>query len=153
MMTRSLTSVTMAAVVAAYLLPIASSAQAPDWQVVNPSAFDASMTAATIVFVDGSPALHPDNLLAAFAGTEVRGVSAPSFVGGDQLFFLTIFGNTEGESLSFRVYDAALDEIRDVNESIEFASNAALEPSVQPLDGEHGRQPSGVGGERPRCLR
>ena len=62
----------------------------PDWLTdLDPSAFGSSMAVVGTLFLDNILSGHPDNLVAAFSGGELRGVVAPLKVRGIQTYFLT----------------------------------------------------------------
>ncbi|MCY4418421.1 MAG: cadherin domain-containing protein, partial [Cytophagales bacterium] len=77
-----------------------------------------------------------NNLLAAFVGTEVRGVGSPSIrveSTGTRIVFLQIYSNSvSGDRLSFKIYDRSEDrEVDAVNELV-FQSNASLGSNTDP---------------------
>ena len=79
--------------------------EAPAWN-VDPADFDGSMTVtATVVEADGAP-VGEGAVVAAFLGTEVRGVAEVEDVGSfGALAFLSVFGdNGEDGLVTFRVY-------------------------------------------------
>jgi hypothetical protein len=74
------------------------------WHVA--SGYDDQMTIYAALFLDGTRSGNPDDLVAAFAGEEVRGVGVPFEVGGEQVYLLNVSGDINGEALTFRVYGA-----------------------------------------------
>ncbi len=109
-------------------------AQAPAWT-VNPAAFSNSMNLTTQVYLDGSEVNSGANLLGAFAGNELRGVASPMLILGNAYYFLTIFSNAvSGETITFKVYLSATDDIHPAIEQTPFVKNAQL-----------GSYPSGFG--------
>lgn len=111
-------------------------AGAPAW--TDPSAVDptlyalsASVTAA-VRRDDGGP-VSPDDRLAAIVAGAVRGVAAPTDVGGAWRFFLTVYSNTEGESVTFRYYDARAGLVRYAAESLPFTANGIIGQPSAPL--------------------
>ncbi len=97
-------------------------AQTPNWQ-VNPAGFESSMTLIGRVLRQGTPMGNPADLLAAFVGDEVRGVTSPVDVGGQPLFFLTVFANTDGKTVTFKTYDAENGVVHRAVEIVAFQTN------------------------------
>ena len=100
-----------------------SPASRPDWR-VDPAAFQHSMNVVGALFVDGVRSSHPYDLVAAMVGNDVRGVASPIQVAGDMLFFLTIFGDNSGETVTFQAYDTASDQVYSLEENLTFESDA-----------------------------
>ncbi|MFZ4398657.1 MAG: BACON domain-containing protein [Bacteroidales bacterium] len=75
-----------------------------------------------IQLTPGIYSLNENDILGAFVGTECRGVASPfSSIGG--ILFLTIGSNLQsGETVSFKVYLAASNQIVNVNETIAFVN-------------------------------
>ncbi len=109
----------------------AGAASGPGWQ-VDPAAFAGSMTVTGTFALEGQPP-GSGALVAAFAGEEVRGVAGPVDVGGTPLFFLTIYADAPGETLTFRVYDPARDRIYEVLETLVFETNGVVGSVSSPL--------------------
>ena len=86
-------------------------ANRPTWVVTDAGSFESTMSLASTVFVDGAPSTNTGNVLAAFSGAEVRGVSTPRLVNGVQTFFLTVFGDGPTGALTFEFYDADSDRV------------------------------------------
>ena len=100
----------------------------PAWAVNDPGAFDESMSVTASVILDGVAGTHPGTLVAAFVAGEIRGVASPVWVTGRHLFFLNVLGNTNGETVSFRIYDAAAGQVRTALEHRSFASAPLSDP-------------------------
>ncbi|MDP6699724.1 MAG: hypothetical protein QGH25_08745, partial [Candidatus Latescibacteria bacterium] len=107
-------------------------AVAPNWS-VNPADFEQSAAVTAALTADFEPVAGADNLLAAFVGSELRGVAAPVEVDGQWLYFLTVYANQSGETLSFKAYLATEDAIFDVQETLSFQSNAISGDPSAPL--------------------
>lgn len=82
---------------------------APDWN-LNPAAFEFSMSIVANLEVNGIISRDGNDMIAAFAGSELRGVSALQYVPEfDQyMAFLDIYSNDANEAipLEFRAFDA-----------------------------------------------
>ncbi|MCF8252080.1 MAG: HYR domain-containing protein [Saprospiraceae bacterium] len=101
-------------------------AQAPAWT-VNPAAFSNSINITAQIYLDGSEENSGANLLGAFAGNELRGVASPMLILGKAYYFLNVYSNVvSGETISFKVYLAASDEIYPALEQTPFVKNAQL---------------------------
>lgn len=98
-------------------------AAAPDW-VVDPTAYELSATMALTLSVDHEPVAGPDNRLAAFANGELRGVALPVKVLDRWVFFLTVYADQSGDTLTFKAYVSADDLLLDAEETLVFRPNA-----------------------------
>jgi len=80
----------------------------PAWE-VNPSQYRYSMNFFGQLKVKGITSSDPDDMIAAFVGNEVVGVARPSYVTSKDAYFvsMTVYGNTKGAPLTFKVYDAS----------------------------------------------
>lgn len=96
-------------------------AQAPAWT-VNTASFQHTMTVVSFLSLDGVTLNDSRDKIGAFAGNQVRGVASPVFVqAADRyLAYLTIYGNTEGEQITFKVYDHASGKTADAAGKINF---------------------------------
>lgn len=82
------------------------------------------------------------NRLAAFVASasqpdhvgQLRGAATAVWVGGRELFFMTVFGNQAGERIVFRYYDATSGQVYPVAESLAFAANAVHGDPQTPLE-------------------
>ena len=85
----------------------------PDWSVNPPDfQFNASMTG--VLIFNGEESTDSNDIIAAFVGDECRGVKTDGIIiSGRMIFGLTIFGNENGESLTFKAYDASIDHVFD----------------------------------------
>ncbi|MEM6648066.1 MAG: hypothetical protein AAF730_17620, partial [Bacteroidota bacterium] len=104
----------------------------PDWS-ITPSDFESTMSITATVTVEGAPTASADDLLAAFAGDEVRGVAMPVSVGGQMVYFLTAYANTSGDTLSFRLYESATNLVRVAAVELAFAANAVEGTPASPF--------------------
>ncbi len=121
----------------------AARAQAPDWA-VNPSDYESTMSVTAMVLHDGERLGGAGDVLAAFVGDEVRGVAEGATVGSGPLFFLTVFADTDGETLTFKVYDAAAGAVRVIAETEVFETNAVRGLVAAPLVWTAGARESGL---------
>ncbi|MBI3193960.1 MAG: hypothetical protein HYZ34_05745, partial [Ignavibacteriae bacterium] len=105
---------------------------APTWS-VNPSSFQFSMNMTVRLASRGASVTGTENILAAFSGNDVRGVTQSVAVGDGYLFFVTMYANTQGEDITFRLYDAMTEEILPVFEQVSFTPNAVLGDPANPF--------------------
>ncbi len=101
----------------------------PAGWVVNPSDFELSMNVIGQVSVSGVISTDPNDILAAFVGDEIRGLSYLEYVSAFDNYqaFVTVYSDTrKGETLEFRIWDASAGAIRgDVTPNdIAFVSNS-----------------------------
>ncbi|TNE59824.1 MAG: T9SS type A sorting domain-containing protein [Bacteroidetes bacterium] len=92
---------------------------------VNPSEYEFSMTLIGMLADSSGNGTTATMELGAFAGGEVRGSAQAIYVEPLQayLFFLTMYANTSGETLSFQLYDSDNGLVYTLNEQLTFASN------------------------------
>lgn len=92
-----------------------SYAQTPDWQ-INTSDFEFSMAFSSVVVIDGIETKSSEDILAAWVGTELRGVANAFYVSEQDryYFFPLVYSNSNGEEVSFSYYEKARDTIIDL---------------------------------------
>lgn len=91
----------------------------PDWA-VNPHDFQNNMTVTAVLYVDGLESAGTDNKIAAFAGSECRGVAQPLMTNGRAMYFLLIYGHNTIELITLKVYCPDPDTVLNINESLNF---------------------------------
>ncbi len=107
------------------LTAVSVSAQVPaDWT-VNPSNFEHIMTVTSQLEINGSVSGDSNDVVAAFAGNECRGVAAPINVLGQWLYFMMVRANGNGELILFKVWDADLDTVIDATNQVLFTADEA----------------------------
>ena len=77
---------------------------------------------------DGNDISSMGDMVAAFVGSEQRGIGVasevPVFLGGGYAFLMMVYSNeTSGETLSFKYYSSSTDEVLDLSETKEFVTN------------------------------
>lgn len=105
---------------------------APDWS-VNPALYQSNMTMIIRINSRGKNLTEAGSRIAAFAGAQIRGTTQGVSVGNSTLFFLTVYANSSGETISFKVYDAANQQIYTADESVIFSSNASFGTADNPF--------------------
>lgn len=116
------------------LLALANTyAAKPEWT-VSPSGFQYSMQVYALAEIGGVALNNTNDMLAAFSGGECRGVvqaSYNSFI-DKYMFFLVVYANSSNDILSFKVYDAASDQVKELSVNVDFAMNADIGSVVVP---------------------
>ncbi len=102
-------------------------AQAPNWT-PDASQFSNSMVMVGELRVNGEASTDPADILGAFVDNEVRGVASPIF---DEdvnryLIFLIVFGDVDGEAVTFQIFDDSEDEVFAAVDTVGFEVNATI---------------------------
>jgi hypothetical protein len=98
--------------------------QSPNWS-VNENNFQYTMTFVGFLNVDGTTLASANDKVAAFAGNECRGVANLIYVASQNKYFayLTVFSNQNNETISFKIYNSAKNEIKNVEKTKNFTTN------------------------------
>ena len=107
----------------------------PNWA-VNENAYEQVMTVTTFLNIDGQRLESPNDIVGAFVGNEVRGVGRPTtLVNGEGTYvaIFLIFSNTPGETINFKIYDSANDQVVDVAATVSFEIDASIGTRFQAL--------------------
>ena len=99
-------------------------AQVPSWT-VDETLFEFSMTFVVKINIGGERLTSSSDLVGAFVGGQCRGVANPTYIASSDAYFvyLTVFGNTTGETVTFKVYRADTNEEISISRTIDFESN------------------------------
>jgi hypothetical protein len=99
-------------------------AQIPSWD-VKENDYQYSMTFIAKLNVDGKQLINTNDRVAAFVGNICRGVSGVTYVASKKNYYayLTVFSNTQGENISFKLYDSSGNKITAVSKPITFILN------------------------------
>lgn len=99
-------------------------AQNPGWS-VNESDYQHTMTFIAKINIDGKQLIDVNDRVAAFVGNTCRGVSGITYVASKKNYYcyLTVFSNSQGEKISFKVYDHATKKITSVTKQVVFMIN------------------------------
>ena len=93
-------------------------AEAPDWS-VDVEEYSSSLSLVSEFYLN-EEVFDSQNIVGAFVGEECRGVSTVAAYGDGYVYLITIYGNTAGETVTFRAWVAEEDAVVDVEESITF---------------------------------
>lgn len=99
-------------------------AQAPNWS-VNENDYQYTMTFVAKLNVDGKQLIGKNDKVAAFVGNSCRGVSGVTYVANEASYYayLTAFSNSQGEKISFVLYDSSTDKTLNVSKQATFEVN------------------------------
>lgn len=99
-------------------------AQSPNWT-VNENNFQYTMTFVGFVNADGINLSSPNDKVAAFVNAECRGVAQLIYVASQNSYYvyLTVFSNTNNETISFKIYDSVKNNVKDVVKTVPFVTN------------------------------
>lgn len=101
-----------------------------EWQ-INPARFERTMNVVALLAASGLTVASGDRL-AAFVGSDIRGVAEPTDVGGRMLFFLTVYANTQQEAVRYVFFDASENAVIPLVQTDDFASDAVIGSVAQP---------------------
>ena len=109
-------------------------ASAPDWRVVNYSNYTGVLAR---VKINGESVSAPGSLLAAFYGDELRGVAEILGVNPDddldgEYYFNLLFGSNQTNEMgfTFKLWNAADDQIYDIDKTLDFDINYPTKPAI-----------------------
>ena len=111
----------------------------PDWS-INPSNFQFNASMTGVLIFNGEESTDSNDIIAAFVGDECRGVKTDGIlISGRMVFGLTIFGDENGESLTFKAYDVSTDHVFDSTEfSYSFVPNDIVGNAEEPVEWDTG---------------
>ncbi len=97
----------------------------PNFWTVDPTQYEFSMTLVGMLSDGGANATLAGHELGVFAGNELRGSAKSLYIEqmGIHLFFLTMYANSAGELLRFKLYDAATGQVTNLTETMYFTAN------------------------------
>ncbi len=98
--------------------------QSPDWTVTENN-FEYTMSFVAFLNIEGNNLSHENDKVAAFVNGELRGVANLTYVPNKDSYYayLTVFSNANGETIDFKMYDSANNNIVDAVTTHTFAIN------------------------------
>jgi len=109
-------------------------AQVPgDWY-VNENEYEYFMTITCIAVVNGVESANSGNVIAAFVNEECRGVEYTTETSEEQLFFLMVYSNTNGETVTFKLYSEDIDSVLDVSNLVVFSAGDGIGTVDEPYE-------------------
>jgi hypothetical protein len=106
--------------------------QPSQWS-VEPSEFEYYSTMTAQILVSDTTVNNTSFYLAAFSEDECRGVVNGSTSGTDTYFLLMIYGNTHGETITFKYYDPGSDSVFSLIETISFQNTGSFGSIIDPF--------------------
>ena len=105
----------------------------PSWT-VQETKYSNTMTITGIVNISGTELSNSNDMVAAFVGTECRGVAhlLPSSILGHAYAYVMAMSNTNGEKLQFKVYRSSDGSIINIPDSCVFTSDESLGTQEEP---------------------
>jgi hypothetical protein len=102
-------------------------AQNPNWS-VNASSYQYSMTFTSFLNVNATTLSSSEDKVAAFVNGEVRGVANVVYVSAYNKYvvYLSVYANTNGETISFKMYDSNTDAIVPSVETHDFSVDGTV---------------------------
>ena len=109
----------------------------PDWSVNPPDfQFNASMTG--VLLFNGEESTDGSDIIAAFVGDECRGIKTDGIIfpsTGRMVFGITLYGNENGETLTFKAYDSSMDHVFDsTGYSYSYVPNDIVGNAEEPVE-------------------
>lgn len=107
----------------------------PQWQVDN-SKYEHSMQIICSLKYDNYIFEDPGDMVAAFINGECTGYAKPvnSKEGVQNIFLLTVFGDSANDKISFKMYDANKSRLIEADNIIEFIPSGIVGSVSDPLD-------------------
>jgi hypothetical protein len=96
----------------------------PNFWTVDPTQYEYSMTLVGMLAHGGINTTLAGHEIGVFAGNELRGSAKAIYLEqlNMHLFFLTMYANTAGELLHFKLYDAATGQVTNLTETMYFTA-------------------------------
>jgi gliding motility-associated-like protein len=108
-----------------YCIGIVATAQ-PAWTVL-PTQYQSTMSVTLQLNVEGTLSTDINNQIGVFYGNECRGTARVNYEFNQQQYaLLTLYGNTSGERLTVKVYEAASGKIYDLKQTFIFKKDSIL---------------------------
>lgn len=117
----------------------------PTWS-VNPAAFQYSMTVTAVANINCTELSSPSNRIGAFVGDSCRGtVLTSNVINGRFIASMVIYSNVpSGETVTFKIYNAANDSIYSGKVTAAFQDNASYGTTVSPFVVRNNNQPTAL---------
>ena len=108
-------------------------AQAPSTWKVNSSEYEHFMTFTSILKINIKEVTSTKNVIAAFHGTSIRGVSEAQIIDGRTFHFIQVYGNTGDGEITFKAYDGeVMDTVSIVTDTLGFIPSASFGDALNP---------------------
>ncbi|MEN9381562.1 MAG: hypothetical protein RI940_443 [Bacteroidota bacterium] len=106
--------------------------QDPTWK-VNEGAFQQTETLICKLSINGVMLESPNDMVGAFIGGECRGVSKPTYIASlnKYLTYLTVFSNTQGDTITFKLFNSKTGQVVDAVNKLAFKINEHIGSAFQ----------------------
>ena len=113
----------------------------PDWS-VNPSDFQFNAAMTGVLIFNGEESTDSNDIIAAFVGDECRGIDDQGFYfepSDHWVWGITLYANTNGETFTFKSYDASNDQVNDnIDFTYSFVPNDIVGSAEDPVEWDTG---------------
>jgi gliding motility-associated-like protein len=107
--------------------------QQPLWT-VNPALYQTSMSLTAQLNIEGDISTNAGDMIGVFIGDDCRGFAANDYIfNGKNYALLTIYGNTGGEQLTLKIYEASSDKIYDLKQYFPFVKDTIMGTYDEPI--------------------
>ncbi|MFT4645595.1 MAG: gliding motility-associated-like protein [Planctomycetota bacterium] len=121
-------------IIAVFATSIEVNAAAPNWS-INPANYQYTMTVTATAKYSCVESIDPNNVIGAFINGVLAGFANVSTdVNGEMFAYITVYSNVSGgENITFKMYDASTDLLRDGIFTTTFQNNASVGTAVVPV--------------------
>lgn len=118
-----------------FFVPSLIWAQNPNWS-INSAAFQYNMTVVSVTLTNCEIDNNPNNQIGAFINGNLAGYSKiNTTVDGNNYAYLFIHSNSSsGDIITFKIYDADNDIVKDANQTIIFEENGSIGNTANPYE-------------------
>ena len=122
-------------IMATVTLVTATQAATPGWT-IKPTDFSYSMSMVVAVYVNGAEPTGNLNVLGAFKGATCVGKITPTYNNTTHhwLYYISVYGNTNGDSIDFKFYNSLTDNIIAMQKKIAFTPDAIIGSATEPYN-------------------
>ena len=99
-------------------------ADPPSWT-VDPGGYSGSASATAMLFLNDS-LVGDGNIVGAFVNDTCRGVASPEYYQNSWIYFITIYGNENGDTVHFRAWITGSDTVLNIWETIVYEYNSVF---------------------------
>lgn len=113
---------------------IEANAAAPNWS-INPANYQYTMTVTATAKYSCTESVDPNNIIGAFINGALAGfANVNTDVNGEMYAYITVYSNVAGgENITFKMYEATTDLLRDGIFTTTFQNNASVGTAITPV--------------------
>jgi gliding motility-associated-like protein len=105
----------------------------PTWS-VSPTQYQSTMNVTAQLNIEGNLSADSNDMIGVFYGEECRGVSRMNFAFNQQHYaMLTVYGNTSGEMMKLKIYEAASGKEYDLKQRFTFIKDTVIGSISAPM--------------------